>query len=82
MAKETKNEKFVRLATARVNKIAKDLELLGNLSFQGNYEYSESEVEQIFSYVDQKVAEMKLRFSSPSAKKARFSLTEKDENKE
>ncbi len=48
-AAESKNERFVRLAEARVNKILAMLRLLGNLSHTGSYAYSRDQVEKIFS---------------------------------
>ena len=45
--KETKEERFIRLAEARVNKILSMMRLLGNLSSTGFYQYSRDQVEQI-----------------------------------
>lgn len=39
--KETKRERFVRLAEARTNKIIDMMKLLGNCSSTANYEYTE-----------------------------------------
>lgn len=47
MSKEPKDERFIRLAEARVNKIIKMVRLLGNLSGSSNYSYTDSQVEQI-----------------------------------
>ena len=49
MSKEPKDERFVRLAEARVNKIIKMVRLLGNLSWSSNYSYTQRQVEQIFT---------------------------------
>lgn len=38
---ETKNEKFIRLAEARVNSVIQKIQLIGNLSNKRNYDYSE-----------------------------------------
>ena len=46
--KETKEEKFIRLAEARVNKILSMMRLLGNLSSTGFYQYNRDQVEQNF----------------------------------
>lgn len=46
MSKEPKDERFIRLAEARVNKIIKMVRLLGNLSGSSNYSYTDSQVEQ------------------------------------
>ena len=43
--KETKEERFIRLAEARVNKILSMMRLLGNLSSTGFYQYSCDQVE-------------------------------------
>lgn len=66
---ETKHEKFVRLATTRGNRVLKDLELLGNLSHRGNYEYSEEEVRKLFNQIDAAVRETKMRFTSNNIKR-------------
>ena len=49
MAKESKSDRFVRLAEARVNKLIKMIRLLGNCSMKCNYEFTEDQVSQIFS---------------------------------
>ena len=49
MSKEPKDERFIRLAEARVNKIIKMVHLLGNLSWSSNYSYTQRQVEQIFT---------------------------------
>ena len=51
-SRETKEEKFRRLAEARVNKILHLLRLLGNLSWTGTYAYTREQVEQIFEVKD------------------------------
>lgn len=75
--RETKEEKFRRLAEARVNKILHLLRLLGNLSRTGTYAYTREQVEQIFSTLQAELIKAKLRFlqEQESAKK-RFSLSE------
>lgn len=45
---ESKNEKFIRLANARILKISAQIEILSNLSNASNYEFSEEEVIAIF----------------------------------
>ena len=47
--RESKEARFRRLAEARVNKIISMLRLLGNLSWKGTYDYSNEQVEQIYS---------------------------------
>lgn len=44
---ETKNEKFLRIATPRVNAIIDKLDVLSNCA-GSNYEYTEEQVETMF----------------------------------
>ena len=47
---ETKNEKFLRIATPRVNAIIDKLDILSNCS-GSNYEYTEDQVETMFQAI-------------------------------
>ncbi len=60
---ENKQQKFERLANARVNKALKQLDLIGNLSNKNAYGYSESEANQIIGVLDRKIKELKTKFS-------------------
>lgn len=77
---ESKEEKFRRLAEARVNKILAMIRLLGNLSGTNIYSYNLSQVEQIFTALQLELAKAKMRFLQPqSAMRKRFSLSEPQE---
>ena len=81
--KETKEEKFIRLAEARVNKILSMMRLLGNLSSTGFYQYSRDQVDQIFTALQLELIKNKMRFLQPHReKRKRFSLSEPFEVKE
>ena len=81
--KETKEEKFIRLAEARVNKILSMIRLLGNLSSTSFYQYSCDQVEQIFTALQLELIKNKMRFLQPHReKRKRFSLSEPFEVKE
>ena len=72
---ETKREKFVRLAEARTNKIIDMLQLLGNCSNSSAYDYTQQDVEKIFSAIEQEMREAKKKFSKIESKKStRFTL--------
>lgn len=72
---ETKREKFVRLAEARTNKIIDTLLLLGNCSNTSAYEYTQQDVDLIFSAIESGVRDAKKRFfRNESAKSNKFSL--------
>jgi hypothetical protein len=66
---ESKEEKFKRLANARVNNAIKQLELIGNLSNSASYDYTDDEVRKIMGTLNQKVKEVNLRFTKNSKKK-------------
>ncbi len=76
-AAESKDERFVRLAEARVNKILAMLRLLGNLSHPGSYAYSRDQVEKIFAKLQLELINAKMRFlQSEKSRRRRFSLSE------
>lgn len=75
--KESKEDRFHRLAEARVNKIIPMIRLLGNLSNTGIYSYSRHQVEQIFTALQLELVKAKIRFLQPQWKRnKRFSLSE------
>ncbi len=72
---ETKREKFVRLAEARTNKIIDMLQLLGNCSNSSAYDFTQQDVEKIFSAIEQEIRESKKKFNKIESKKSsRFTL--------
>ena len=72
---ETKREKFVRLAEARTNKIIDMLQLLGNCSNASAYDYTQQDVDKIFTAIETEVREAKKKFSKVESKKSsRFTL--------
>ena len=72
---ETKREKFVRLAEARTNKIIDMLQLLGNCSNSSVYDYTQQDVDKIFTAIEAEVREAKKKFNKIESKKSsRFTL--------
>lgn len=59
---ERKNN-FKRLATARTNEVLRRLKILSNCSNRSHYDYTEEEVNKIFSEVEKKLREAKAKFS-------------------
>ena len=55
MNKESKNERFTRLAISRVNKTTKQLELIGNLGNLNIYESTEDERRKVEEYLREKL---------------------------
>lgn len=70
--KETRNERFKRVATKRVNEILNKIDTLSNCSNKSSYEYSEEEVNKIFKAIDNKLKEAKASFRT--SKKDNFTL--------
>lgn len=72
---ESKRERFVRIAEARTNKIINMIQLLGNCSNQGTYEYTKEDVDKIFSAIESEVREAKKKFQHTEfSKNSRFTL--------
>ena len=72
--KETKNEKFRRLAESRVNSLLDRLRLLGQLSDKKNYDYTDEQVSKIFRAIDSELKDTKSKFQKGSAGRKRFTL--------
>jgi len=58
----SKRERFKRLAVYRTNEVLRKLKTLGNCSNRSAYEYTEEEINKIFSEIERKVKEVKAKF--------------------
>ncbi len=67
--KEDRAQRFKRIATYRTNEVLEKLRLLGNLSNKTNYDYTEEELNKIFSAVEAQLRTVKAKFSSSKRKK-------------
>lgn len=72
--KETKDERFRRVAEARVNKLIKMIRLLGNCSNTLTYAFRKDQVSKIFDTLQTELDRAKKRFEVPEKK--RFSLSQ------
>ena len=66
--KESKEERFKRVAERRVRSILRDLRILGNCGNRGNYSYTDSDFRKIFSEIDQSVRDARGKFHLPKDK--------------
>lgn len=66
---ETKREKFIRIAEARTNKIINMIQLLSNCSNLNTYEYTQKDVEKIFTTIESELKDAKKRFTKSENKK-------------
>ncbi len=70
--KETNRERFVRIAEVRTQKIIDMIDLLGNCSNPYNYEYSQKDVEKMFSAIELALKECKAKYSETQRKGLKF----------
>ncbi len=69
---ETRHERFKRVASKRTNDILERIRILGNCSNKSSYEYTEEEVNKIFSEIDKQLKFIKAKFLA--GKRERFRL--------
>ena len=69
-----KRERFVKIAENRTNKIISMIKLLGNCSNKNNYTYTDDDVKQIFSAIDQELRIIKSKFQESHIDKKEFKL--------
>lgn len=67
-ADETKAEKFVRIGEYRMNKAIEAIGRLENLANRSAYEYTQEQVEAMFSVLEEKVAGIKAKFTAVKQK--------------
>ena len=65
---EDKRERFKRLAVYRTNEILKRLRVLGNCANRSAYDYTEDEVNKIFSEIERRMKETKAKFYFPKSR--------------
>lgn len=63
MEKESKREKFVRLAENRTNKAIEMIRLLGNLANKSSYDYTRADAEKIFKALENEIDQAKRNFN-------------------
>lgn len=72
--KESKNEKFIRIAEARTNKIIDMIRLLGNCSNKSTYDYSKEDVKKIFTAIESELKMAKAKYDMPEDNSIKFKL--------
>lgn len=63
-----KKDRFKRLASSRTNDVLKRLQVLSNCSNRSAYDYSEEEINKIFSTIEKAVKDSKSKFYYPKEK--------------
>ena len=64
MPKTEKRQRFEKVAGNRVQKILDTLQLLKNCSNRNNYDYSDKDVDQMFTEITKALKESRAAFSS------------------
>lgn len=59
---DNKKERFKRLAEYRTNEVLKRIRVLGNCSNRSAYEFTEEEINKIFSVIDKAAKETRAKF--------------------
>lgn len=72
--KTTKEERFKRVASRRVQEILNKMRLLKNCANKGNYSYADDQVNKIISTIDSEWKNVKAEFNNSRPKKEEFSL--------
>ena len=62
---DNRRQNFKRLAASRTNEVLRRLKILGNCSNRSHYDYTEEEVNKVFSEIERKVREAKGKFTFP-----------------
>jgi hypothetical protein len=70
--KETRQQRFRRVAARRTNEIIDKLRILGNCANRSAYAYTDEEVNKIFAAIEKELREFKSKFARTNKK--RFSL--------
>lgn len=72
-----RNKRFKNLAEKRTQKILDTLDLIANLSVKNNYDYTEEEVNEMFSAIENKTSEVKKLFIKQKSQKTAFKFSDK-----
>lgn len=68
MINESRDDKFKRLAQKRTNDVLDRLRVLGNCANRSVYDYTEQDINKIFSEIDQQIKDVKSKFHFPKNK--------------
>ena len=67
--KESKKERFIRVAERRTNAVLEKIRVLGNCSNRGMYEYTQDDVKKIFGALKKALRETEQLFEDKSSTK-------------
>lgn len=71
-APEGKAERFERVATARVKRVADAIRVLSNCGNRSTYLYNEDQVERMFKFLEEQLREAKSKFRCKPSERPDF----------
>ena len=74
MGKLKREKNLFRLVEVRTNKIIDMLRLLGNCSNKANYDYTDEDVQKIFTTLEKEMKISKSKFTSMTVEEEKFKL--------
>ena len=69
-----KQEKFIKLAEQRTNKVLKSIEVLSHCSNTYTYEYTDEKVKKIFDAIEEELKVAKSKFKNNNLVRKEFKL--------
>lgn len=72
---ETKAEKFIRLGEYRMNKAMDAIGRLEHLANRSAYEYTQKQVDAMFTVLETRIAEIRKKFDATKDKEAKASFS-------
>jgi len=63
VCEETRAQRFKRIATKRTNDIIRRIRTLGNCSNRSAYDYTEQDINKIFSAIERELKQVRARFT-------------------
>lgn len=73
--KTEKRQRFEKVAGNRVQKVLNTLQLLKNCSNRNNYEYTELDVERMFSVISKSLKDARIAYNNELSKKNKQGFT-------
>ena len=70
--KESKTERFLRLATKRVSSVLKSFRILGNCSSRHNYAYSSEQIDKMFEVLQVALNNTEAKFTPSKQEQKSF----------
>lgn len=70
--KETREERFKRIAEKRTNDVLNKIRILGNCSNKSVYNYTEQEINKIFVTIEKKLKETRSKFHISKPREFKF----------